>query len=115
MGETCDTYYQWSEYHQAVMELDARTEGMNCSELNSTAYDYLYHRNISTTWQPTRDPDPDMFCQQNITSSMIFNQLEVDPDLFDEWIIQLVGVSVALRVLAVIILWVINIEGFSWI
>ena len=87
---------------------------MNCSELNSTAYDYI-HKNISTTWQPTRDPDPDMFCQQNITSSMIFNQLEVDPDLFEQWIIQLIAVAVVLRLLAVVILWVINKEGFSWI
>ena len=109
-SEMCALYYNWTAYHQLEMNLDERTEGMNCSEV----YDYLA-RDTTTTWQPTRDPDPDMFCQNNVTSTIILNKLDVDPDLFDRWIVQLIVVSVTLRVLAVFILWVINKEGFSWI
>ena len=137
----CEYYYLWLDYYQFRTELFERTEGFNCDRLNDTKYDFIkLHDNITnmtfekyidtleifvnnisvpdidlSPWEPTRDPDPDMFCQHPITSSMIFNQLEVDPDLFGQWIFQLIAVAVLLRVLAVVFLWVSNVEGFSWI
>ena len=134
LEDYCEPYYLWLDYYQTEQVLNRATEGMSCSELNSTAYDYyqLYYNNTSdindnlqrydhTAWQPTEDPDPTIFCQEMITSSMVFNTIEtmlddtVDPDLMDNWITQLILSAVALRILTAIFLWVISIDGFSWI
>ena len=91
--------------------LAERTAGMNCSEIiNELTYGIT-----TSTAEPTMDPDQGIGCQVNVTNTMIFNQLNVDPDDMSQWLIQLSIISVVIRVLAVIILYVISKEGFSWL
>ena len=110
-NEQCQMIDNHAALQATEERLAERTAGMNCSEMINE----LTFGTTTSTAEPTMDPNQDIFCQTNITNSMIFNTVNVDPDLFSQWLIQLATVSVIIRVLAVIILYVINKEGVSWI
>lgn len=117
----CSPWYQeWSEYKQMISKFRAVTEDVDCSDLKSTAYHYWNRSTVEdiskfATWQPTQDPNVGFVCQGMIPKWMVFEQLKVDPNLFEQWIFQLIVVAVILRVVALVILWTTNNEGFSWI
>ena len=110
--QMCDSYNDYQLNVAYTEELGDRTEGMNCTEI----YEELYTVFTSgTTWQPTEDPEQDVFCQSTVTKDMIFNTLGIDPDLFVNYIVEVIVISVAIRVFAVGILYIGNKEGFSWV
>ena len=121
-----DTKYEFQRLYENTYNTSAANmtteEYLDVLELyvqnasNMTFEEYLNNNTVNMSlWSTTQEPDQHGFCQNPITSSVIFYRLGVDPDLFEQWIIQLILVAVMLRILAVVFLWVSNVEGFSWI